>query len=351
MKNIITMSSIRPDFIRMSEIFKKLDANFNHTLIHTGQHFDFNLSDVFFGDLNIRKPDYNFSIGNTGGDHIEQLINLTSAINQNRDIFKNADLVMFLGDSNSVLASVVFKKMGLKVAHIEAGMRSGDSRMFEEVNRITCDHASDIHFCYHEHYKQNLVRENIGKNAHVVGNTIVEVVKKCIPTEPKENSMILVDIHRQENLISSNRLANIIRYAQTCGKTYGLPVKMLKFNRTFDNIEKFGINLKNIQVIDLMGFKDYVNHAYHSKVVISDSGTAQEELAFLHTPVIVPRDFTERYESVESQCSVMLDANDFSVGEFNQKLNLCEKLSFDTSWLGDGNTSQLIINHLGEYLK
>jgi UDP-N-acetylglucosamine 2-epimerase (non-hydrolysing) len=355
MKNIITITGIRPDFVRMSEIFKKLDKNFNHTLIHTGQHFDSNLSDVFFKNLNIRQPDYNFTIGSESADHIEQFANLALAIKKHEDLLRSADLVLFLGDSNSVLASVLIKKMGLRVGHIEAGMRCGDSRMFEEVNRITCDHASDILFCYHENYMGNLVCENIKGRMHVVGNTISEVVKPFIPSEGKRNEVILVDIHRQENLSSPQRLQNIISYAKLCGQICGKPVKFLKFKRTCENILKFNIDMSGIAMIDLMNFTDYIAAAYHSHIVISDSGTAQEELAYLHTPVLVPRDFTERPESVANSCSIMLDANAFSVGELMQKVNLCNNLQFDTKWLEpwwnpERTTSQIIVSFIESFL-
>jgi UDP-N-acetylglucosamine 2-epimerase (non-hydrolysing) len=165
----------------MSEIFKKLDKHFNHILIHTGQHYDKLLSDVFFKDLDIRKPDYNLNIGSKNNAHYHQLSKLTISF---MDLLKKKkikpELIIFLGDSNSVGLSFTLRKEGFKVAHIEAGMRSYDKRMLEEINRTVCDHSSNYLFVYHKDYAKNLSRENIKKNVFVVGNTIVEPCKKIL---------------------------------------------------------------------------------------------------------------------------------------------------------------------------
>ena len=187
----MTISGIRPDFIRMSQIFKKLDDNFNHILVHTGQHYDKLLSGIFFEELQIRKPDYILNTGKCGGTHYHQLSYLSVAI---MNILKNNDLkpdiIIFLGDSNTVCVALPLRKEGFKIGHIEAGMRSYDKRMLEEINRTICDHCSHILFVYHEDYKKQLEKENITENVHVVGNTIVEVCKPFIPDYPKKQDMI-----------------------------------------------------------------------------------------------------------------------------------------------------------------
>jgi UDP-N-acetylglucosamine 2-epimerase (non-hydrolysing) len=350
MKTIITVTGIRPDFIRMSEIFKKLDKHFNHILIHTGQHFDKLLSDVFFDELEIREPDYNLQIGGIGKEHFHQTADLSvKLIELIRNENLNPDLIVFLGDSNSVTSAVPLKKEGYKIAHIEAGMRSYDKRMLEEINRIVCDHCSDFLFVYHENYKQKAIKENINEESiYVVGNTICEVVNNHIPNETKKNDKIILDIHRPENFNYQNRLQNIINYTTMMADTYDLPVYMLGFKRTIDSINKFNIDTKNIKIIDLLPFKEYVRDVYHSKFIISDSGTAQEEPAILKTPVIVPRDFTERPESVENNCSFMIDvnkSNDMSWTS-SQSWLLLKSNSRKTDWLGNGKTSELIINIL-----
>jgi UDP-N-acetylglucosamine 2-epimerase (non-hydrolysing) len=348
MKNIITVTGIRPDFIRMSEIFKKLDENFNHILIHSGQHYNKLLSDVFFDELNIREPDYNLNIGADGKEHFYQTsdlsIKLIELIRKNN---LNPDLIIFLGDSNSVVSSVALKKEGYKIGHIEAGMRSGDKRMLEEINRMVCDICSDFLFVYHDNYKYKLAKENIVNGVHVVGNTIVEVVQKYKPNEEKLNDCIILDIHRPENFKYKNRLENIILFANDMGKKHNVPVYMLGFPRTINKIKEYNIDLGDILVIDLLPFKAYLTAVYNCKFLISDSGTAQEEPAILGTSVIVPRDFTERPESVSFNCSFMLNVNTVNTTWLDSQIWLKYKAKTrQTEWLGDGNTADKIIEIL-----
>jgi len=350
-KTILTITGIRPDFIRMSEIFKKLDDNFNHILIHTGQHYDKMLSDVFFEELSIRKPDFNLEIGSKGKEHFHQQADLSiKIIELIRNEKINPDLIIFLGDSNSALASVPLKKEGYKIAHIEAGMRSGDKRMLEEINRIVCDHCSDFLFVYHDNYKEKLIKESINPNSiFVVGNTIKEVANKIQLNKSKKNNKIILDIHRPENFNDKERLKNILNYANICSKRFDIPVEMLSFKRTLDKISEFNLDLEDIKVVNLLSFKNYINEMYHSKFIISDSGTAQEEPCLFDTPVIVPRDFTERPESVESGCSYMINVNELDV-TWIESFNYLSNYSSDTDWLGDGETSEKIIKILKEKL-
>lgn len=351
-KTVVTITGIRPDFIRMSEIFKKLDRDFNHILIHTGQHYDKMLSDVFFKDLNIREPDFNLKVGGPDREHFHVTADLSvKIIELLREQSINPDLIIFLGDSNSVCSAVSLKKEGYRLAHIEAGMRSGDKRMLEEINRTVCDHCSDYHFVYHKHYRNNLLNEGLDpKGIHVVGNTIVEVVKPIVDTFkpcPKMEHIIL-DVHRPENFKYEERLKKIVCLAKEASIAFNLPVKMLKFSRTQQMIEKFKIDLGKIEIIDLLPYMDYLRSLWHCRILISDSGTAQEEPAFLSIPVLVPRDFTERPESVANGCSCMVDL---------KKSGFCSELEwawmFDppkTAWMGDGTTSEQIINVLKKEL-
>jgi UDP-N-acetylglucosamine 2-epimerase (non-hydrolysing) len=353
MKTIITVSGIRPDFIRMSSIFKKLDDSFNHILIHTGQHFDKLLSDVFFDELEIRKPDYNLGIGGMGKEHFHQTSELQiKLIELIRNENLNPDVIIFLGDSNSVLASTVLKKEGYKIAHIEAGMRSYDKRMLEEINRTICDHCSDYLFVYHDNYKEKALKENISpENIFVVGNTIVEVVNGVtFEKEEKKNSIVL-DIHRPENFKYKERLKNIIKYANLVAEKYNCEVEMLSFNRTVQELEKQNIDLGNIKKIDLMSFKNYLKKINSCKFIISDSGTAQEEPCLLGVPVIVPRDFTERPESVENNCSFMINVNTENNQTWSDSFDwLDSEKEINTEWLGDGTTSDKIIETLKNLL-
>lgn len=356
MKTIVSITGIRPDFIRMSEVFKKLDKNFNHILIHTGQHYDTNLSDVFFKQLDIRNPDYILNTGKESTNHYEQLSYLSKEI-PSLFIRENIkpDLILFLGDSNSASVSFPLKKEGYKIGHIEAGMRSYDKRMLEEINRTVCDHCSDILFVYHNDYKDQVAKENITKNVFVTGNTIVEPFKKFkdkIMNIPKRKDMILVDIHRPENFNYVDRLKGIINFANKCADKYNLPVKMLYFKRLDDMIKAHNIDIGNIEIIPLLPFKEYLETIYHSRFIISDSGTGQEEPALLNTPVVVPRDYTERPQSYIYNCSIQLKLDiDNSEDIFNWISDIeSSKRIIDSSWLGNGDTSELIIQYIKEYL-
>ena len=156
---IITITGIRPDFIRMSKVFEKLDKNFEHIMIHTGQHYDDELSKIFFQDLKIRKPDITLDTGRNSTNHYEQLSYLSKEIIYTLKKKKiNPNLILFLGDSNSALVSAPLFKEGYKIGHIEGGMRSYDRRMPEEVNRVICDYVSDYVFVYTPLYKQRLLK-------------------------------------------------------------------------------------------------------------------------------------------------------------------------------------------------
>ena len=273
-KTVVTITGIRPDFIRMSEVFRALDKAkwCRHYLIHTGQHYDDLLSNIFFRDLDIREPDFNLGIGADGKSHYQQQADLGPAI---IDLFQNEgiepDIILFLGDSNSVLASVPLRKEGYKIGHMEAGMRSYDERMLEEINRKVCDHVSNLLFVYHENYKQKAVREGIPEERiHVVGNTIVEPLKKIADNEYAGTQQhILLDIHRPENFKHRERMKAILKYANECIDTYGIPVKMLTFGRTMEAIKNYELSLGKNETTPLMGYRDFVKAQQNSRFIIS----------------------------------------------------------------------------------
>ena len=351
-KQVLTISGIRPDFIRMSEIFTRLDQEFEHVLVHSGQHVDSNLSDVFFKGLKIRQPDFNLGIGGEGKLHYHQLADISVKI---IELIKSAnlkpDLIMFLGDSNSVLASVVLKKEGYKVGHIEAGMRSHDMRMLEECNRKICDHMSDYLFVYHENYKNHLLKENISADKiHVVGNTIVEVAKRWMSqVGERRHEHILVDIHRPENFRSAERMRSIINYLLNLSALTKKPVKWLNFPRTASFLKDFGIELpRDFDVVPLMGYLEFLGAQKRSYCIVSDSGTAQEEPAVLGIPVLVPRDFTERWESVEAGNSKMIDLSKPLNELVEQSIRFVEEFGegADIGWMGHGDTAERIVSIL-----
>lgn len=332
----------------MSEIFKVFDKKFNHTLVHTGQHFDKLLSGIFFKDLDIRRPDYNLKISSRNSLHYHQLSKLNvkflNLINKKK---LKPDLIVFLGDSNSVGLSFVLKKEGYRIAHIEAGMRSYDNRMLEEINRVVCDRCSDFLFVYHKDYKKNLLKENIKKDVYVVGNTIIEPCKKILSKISKKNlfkeQYILVDIHRPENFLYKERLKKIVEYCSFVKEKFKCKILFLKFKRTMLQLKKFNISTDELNFIPLQGYKNYLSLQRDAFFILSDSGTAQEEPSIFKKPVIVPRDYTERPQSYKYNCSLKINVNNKNKSWNNSVLWIndhnSKKIKCDNKWMGDGKTS------------
>jgi UDP-N-acetylglucosamine 2-epimerase (non-hydrolysing) len=355
--HIVTVTGIRPDFIRMSKVFERLDEAFTHTMIHTGQHYDDELSKVFFRELNIRKPDYTLSTGRESQNHYEQLSYLSTAlIELLKEKKLNPAMILFLGDSNSALVSAPLFKEGYRIGHIEGGMRSYDRRMPEEVNRVICDYVSDIVFVYTPLYKERLVKENKSPDdIYVVGNTIVEVVKQYLPKGKKRSDVIVADIHRNENLKDPDQYNHILSYLNELGAKANKNVVLVRFRRGVRLIEENDL-LKDkpwVTLVGPYGFMDYLALQYHAYGVVSDSGTSQEECPLLKVPVAVPRNFTERPESMEFGNSILVGetrAIPTMVGETIDFFNHYSVSPEQIAWLGQGKTSEHIVSILKERL-
>lgn len=235
-------------------------------------------------------------------------------------------------------------------------MRSYDRRMPEEVNRVICDYVSDEVFVYTPLYKKRLMKENkSGDRIHVVGNTIVEIVKKYLPKGRKRADYIVADIHRSENLKTPEQYLHILRYLNETGRRLGLEVRLVKFPRAVKLIEEHHLlrGMKNIEVVGPYGFLDYLELQYHAYGIISDSGTSQEECPLLKVPVVVPRNHTERPESVKFGNSILVGETrplDEMVRRTESFFRRYKITANDVRWLGDGKTSSHIVNILKERL-
>lgn len=357
MKKIVTITGIRPDFIRMSKVFEKLDEQFDHIMIHTGQHYDDELSKIFFSELKIRKPNYTLETGRKSRSHYEQLSYLSTAVIELLKKKKiDPALILFLGDSNSAMVSAPLFKEGYRIGHIEGGMRSYDRRMPEEVNRVICDYVSDYVFVYTKLYKERLVKENKNpKNIFVVGNTIVEVVRQYMPTGARSRCYILADIHRNENLKDPKQYNHILTFLNQLGKKVGLKVKLARFRRGERLMKEYNLlnDKKNIELVGPYGFLEYLNLQYNAYGVVSDSGTSQEECPLLGVPVAVPRNATERPESVEFGNSILVGETAPVDKMIKQTAQFFQTYSVSTKqlkWLGDGRTSERIVSILKKAL-
>lgn len=354
---VVTVTGIRPDFIRMSKVFERLDKTFNHVMIHTGQHYDDELSRIFFRELRIRRPDHVLATGKNSQNHYEQLSYLSKAVIELLKRKKlNPAIVLFLGDSNSALVSAPLFKEGYRIGHIEGGMRSYDRRMPEEVNRVICDYVSDLVFVYTPLYKERLVKENkSADDIFVVGNTILEVVREHLPAGKKRRNVIVADIHRNENLNNVEQYNHILRYLNELGQKARIPVQLVRFNRAVKLINRHRL-LKGkpwVKLVGPYGFLEYLELQYHALGVVSDSGTSQEECPLLGVPVAVPRMFTERPESVEWGNSILVGETRPAREMVKDTMDFFNGYSVSPDqirWLGDGRTSEKIVNILTKRL-
>ena len=313
---VVTILGTRPEIIRLSRIIENLDRHCSHILVHTGQNFDKNLSDIFFDDLNVRKPDYYFGVrGENAGDQIGQILKETENVLKK----EKPDKVLLLGDTNSALSAIIAKRMAIPVFHMEAGNRCYDDRVPEEVNRRIIDHSSDILMPYTERSRANLLKEGIaGERIFVTGNPILEVInyyqkrvnKSHIHDElgVKKGDYFLATIHRAENVDAESRLSEILSAFSKIAKHYKVPVICSLHPRTKDKIHQFGIPTSGIRFHEPFGFFDFVHLEQNARCVLSDSGTVQEECCLFHVPNVTVRDVTERPETIECGSNMLSGA-------------------------------------------
>lgn len=316
---IMTVLGTRPEIIRLSRIIEHLDRLSQHVLVHTGQNFDPNLSDVFFRELGVRQPDHFLGVrGETFGEQIGGIITAVEKIIRN----ERPDKLLILGDTNSGLAALVAKRMGIPVYHMEAGNRCFDDRVPEEVNRRIIDHSSDVLMPYTERSRQNLLREGIeGRRVFVTGNPIYEVIRHYDPAinksdvlqrlEIESGKYFLVTMHRAENVDVADRLRSLIDAIGMLQKEYGVPVVCSLHPRTNNKIQSFGVDAsrESIKFHAPFGFFDFVELERNALCVLSDSGTVQEECCIFKVANVTIRDVTERPETIECGSNMLSGAN------------------------------------------
>lgn len=326
---VITLLGIRPDYIRMRKIIQLLDKgqknnNYEHILVHSGQHYDPELYEIFLKELNIRKPDIDLKVGlslkkSGTSNHAYQVALLSERV---FDLIEKVkpNLIIYLGDTNTVLSSLTTARCGVPIVHIEGGGRSFDWRMPEEKNRILIDHLSDAIYCYLDRYKEILIHEGIDEfRIKVTGNIIVdplndfaeEIEKNKILDilDIKEKKFILATIHREENIsikkILKNKLEDILRFA----KKNKLSVVFPLMPRTKQAIEKFGLEKmmqnNNFLITKPLGFIEFAKLEKTAKLIVSDSGTVQEEALILGTPCVICRRSTERPETIWAGATIL----------------------------------------------
>ena len=333
---IMTVLGTRPEIIRLSLIIPKLDRYAKHVLVHTGQNYEDRLNKLFFEELALRRPDHYLNIqSDSFGDQAGQILSATERV----ILQERPDRLLILGDTNSGLVSIVAKRLGIPVFHMEAGNRCYDFRVPEEVNRRIIDHSSDVWLPYTSRSKENLLSEGItGRKIHVIGNPIFEVIEHYgeqiaqsqVLTELglKANGYFLVTAHRAENVDDEVRLTQLLDGLDRINRHYGMPVVCSLHPRTRSRLERFGIKLENpeLRLLEPFGFFDFITLEKQAHAVITDSGTVQEECCIFGVPNITVRDVTERPETQDSGSNMltgvapemMLAALEIVLGETRQ---------------------------------
>lgn len=354
MDKILTILGTRPEIIRLSRIISRLDKLCDHKILHTGQNYDPRLSEVFFSELRIRKPD--FTIENKNNTFAEQLSNTFIGVERYLNEFK-PDKVLILGDTNSGLSSIICERLGFPVYHMEAGNRCYDLSVPEEKNRKLIDAVSTINLPYTMLSRENLLREGIPNDRILVtGNPIKEVIDFYQDNIDQSDilnklnlqarSYIISTAHRAENVDDNERLNNIFQSFEKISK-----IKKIIFSchpRTKQKLENFSISTKNpnIVIVEPLGFFDFVKLEQNSYAAISDSGTVQEEMCLFKIPTITIRTTTERPETVWCGSNIVSGLNK------NNILSCFEQLqSLSIDWqipeeYNKNNVSDTIVNIL-----
>ena len=308
---IMTILGTRPEIIRLCEIIKKIDCFADNILVHTGQNYDKNLHHIFFQDLNLRYPDIQLECKSKNiQEQIAKIIQETGNVMDK----EKPDAILILGDTNSGLSVIPAKRKKIPIFHLEAGDRSFDNDVPEELNRKLIDHTSDVNIAYTEHSRRNLIKESIHpKNIFVVGSPIKEVYDK-LEKRIRKNTILnslnlkskkyfLASLHREENVEKKENLEELVRTFNSIVDKYKLPLIVSSHPRTINSLKKFNFFENSNSLINWhapFGLIDYIKLQKESYCVISDSGTIHEDSAILKFPALAVRNSTEKYESLDS---------------------------------------------------
>lgn len=362
-KKIFLIGGTRPNFVKLSPIlreFQNYTSQFQTKLVHAGQHYNYEMSQIFWDQFNLPKPDYSLNVGS--GSHGYQTAQILMKL---EEIFLNdrPDLVVVVGDVNSTLAAALAaKKLNISVAHVEAGLRSFDMTMPEEINRIITDRISDILFVSEPSGIVNLKNEGIKESVYFVGNVMIDslisnldIIKKNTTLEKLEligEDFDVVTLHRPSNVDNKDTLVKIIQILKiaSSGRKIIFPVHP----RTLKNIEFFRLkkqfnSIKNLKMTESLGYFEFMNLVVNSKLVITDSGGIQEETTWLGIPCITLRENTERPVTVTNGTNTITGINISLFEKALDQLNKFNNKKYKPPKLWDGKTAQRIVKKIIKY--
>lgn len=357
MKKVISVVGARPNFMKVAPIYHQSKfADFKHIIVHTGQHYDYNLSDSFIEALDLPKPDYFLGVGS--GSHSQQTARIMVEF-EKVCLAENPDLVIVVGDVNSTIAcGLVAVKMGIKLAHIEAGLRSGDRSMPEEINRIATDSISDYFFITEEDALINLKKSGISEDQiFFVGNTMIDSLLKTLPKVDeseilkklalKPKDYVLVTLHRPSNVDNKESLLDFLDVFRQISKRTKIVFPM--HPRTMQRIKDYNLDVHFEQIDGLIitepaNYIEFIKLMQNSKMVMTDSGGIQEETTYLDVPCLTLRTTTERPVTIELGTNILIEPEkNLIINSFNYAMdNPIKRKSIPPLW--DGNAAKRIID-------
>lgn len=330
---VLTVVGTRPEIIRLSSIIKKFENIFDHKLVHTGQNYDFELNEIFFKDLQLNQPDYYLDAADKSGTKtIGNVIRLIDDVLEK----ENPDAVMILGDTNSCLSVIAAKNRKIPTFHFEAGNRCFDMRVPEEINRKIVDHTADVNLTYSSIAREYLLREGLPPDLVIkVGSPMKEVLndnskkieqsKILTQLKLKTNNFFVVSAHRQENIESEINFNKILSIISEVESHFELPIIVSTHPRTRKKLESSSNKFsKNVNFLKPLSFSDYIRLQKESKLVLSDSGTINEEASILQFNAINLRESYERPESAEEGTTILTG---LSLDRVFQGINLFENIN------------------------